>query len=141
MALKLDMSKAYDIIEWGFLEQMLLTLGFHREWVGFIMSCETSVSYSILVNGQPTNLIKPSRGLRQGDPLSPYLFLICTEGLAALIDDAATRKLIHGVKICRNAPSITHLFFADDSLMFTRANIQEAQRILTILNTYEAASG
>ena len=141
MALKLDMSKAYDRIEWSFLEKMLLSLGFHREWVRFILSCVTSVSYSILVNGQPTSFFKPSRGLRQGDPLSPYLFLICTEGLAALIDDAASRKQIHGVKVCRSAPPITHLFFADDSLMFTRANTQEAQRILNLLNTYEAASG
>jgi len=141
MALKLDMSKAYDRIEWSFLEQMLLALGFHRDWVRFVMSCVTSVSYSILVNGQPTNYFTPSRGLRQGDALSPYLFLMCTEGLAALIDDAVSHNLIHGVKVSRAAPSITHLFFADDSLMFMRANLQEAQRILNLLDIYTAASG
>jgi len=141
LALKLDMSKAYDRVEWLFLEQMLLSLGFHRNWVRLVMSCVSSISYSILVNVQPTNVITPSRGLRQGDPLSPYLFLICTEGLAALINDAVSKNEIHGVKVSRAAPMVTHLFFADYSLMFTRANLQETQKVLNILNTYEAASG
>jgi len=141
VALKLDMSKAYDRVEWSYLEQMLLSFGFHRDWISVVMSCVTTVSYSILVNGQPTDILTPSRGLRQGDPLSPYLFLICTEGLAALIKDAVAKREIHGVKVSRSAPSVTHLFFADDSLMFTRANPLEAQKVLSILNTYEAASG
>jgi len=72
---------------------MLLSLGFQRDWVSFIMSRVTSVSYSILVNGHPTNFITPSRGLRQGDPMAPYLFLICTEGLAALIRDATSKNI------------------------------------------------
>jgi len=141
MVLKLDMSKAYDRIEWDFLEKMLITLGFHPNWVKLVMRCVTSVSYYILVNGQPTRSFFPSRGLRQGDPLSPYLYLICTEGLSALIQDATTIKCLHSVKVCRSAPSITHLIFADDSVLFTRANLPEAQEVLSILNIYKAASG
>jgi len=99
------------------------------------------VTYSILLNGLPTNSINASRGLRQGDPLSPYLFLLCIEGLDALIKEAATQKCLHGIKVCHAAPSITHLFFAVDSLLFARANLPEAQRVLNILNSYEAASG
>ena len=85
MAMKLDMSKAYDKMEWCFLEQILLKLGFQESWVALIMKCITTGSYSILVNGEPKGMIKPSRGLRQRDPLSPYLFLFCAKGLNALL--------------------------------------------------------
>ena len=85
MAMKLNMSKAYDKMEWCFLEQILLKLGFQESWVALIMKCITTVSYSILVNGEPKGMIKPSRGLRQRDPLSPYLFLFCAKGLNALL--------------------------------------------------------
>ena len=85
MAMKLDMSKAYDKMEWCFLEQILLKLGFQESWVALIMKCITTVSYSILVNGETKGMIKPSRGLRQRDPLSPYLFLFCAKGLNALL--------------------------------------------------------
>ena len=111
LALKLDMSKAYDRVEWSFLEQILLKLSFHDDWVALLMECITTVSYSILVNGEPKGLLRPSRGLRQGDPLLPYLFLFCAEGLNVLLREAALRGEIHGFSICRNGPKLTHLFF------------------------------
>jgi hypothetical protein len=78
------------------------------------MLCVETVDYSVLVNDNVTDPIKPGCGLRQGDPLSPYLFIMCAEGLTALIRHAEARGDIHGVKICRNAPIISHLLFADD---------------------------
>ena len=85
MTMKLDMSKAYDRIEWDFLCLLMKKMGFHKRWINLIFGCISSVSYSILVNGEPQVDIKPSRGIRQRDPLSLYLFLLCSEGLNGLI--------------------------------------------------------
>lgn len=141
MAMKLDMSKAYDRVEWSFVRGMMTKMGFANSFVDLVMRCISTVSYSILFNGFPTTSFKPSRGLRQGDHISPFLFVICAEGFSELLRDAENRKLIHGVKIGRNVSPISHLFFADDTLLFTRATDTEAEAIVDILTTYEIASG
>ena len=82
------------------------------------MECIKSVTYSVLVNGEAKGHIIPARGIRQGDPLSPYLFLLCSEGLNGLIQHAMDVREVEGVSLCRNGPKISHLFFADDSLLF-----------------------
>ena len=99
MTLKLDMSKAYDKVEWSYMEKVLIKMGFHDRWVKLMMVCITTAFYSILINGEPHGHITPTRGLRQGDPLSPYLFLMCTEGLHGLINKAATNGVIQGVSL------------------------------------------
>ena len=141
MALKLDMSKAYDRVEWAFLKQVMLKMGFNTKWVSLMMECISSVSYSILINGSPQGLLKPTRGLRQGDPLSPYLFLLCAEGLHGLLHQVAKNELIQGISLSRGGPQLTHLFFADDSLLFCRARRDECETLLNILSQYEAVSG
>ncbi|XP_075654704.1 uncharacterized protein LOC142624852 [Castanea sativa] len=141
MALKLDMSKAYDRVEWDYLEALMFKMGFHPRWVNLVMVGISSVSYSVIMNGVASGYIKPSRGIRQGDPLSPHLFLLCSEGFTALIRNAAQTNRLHGIRISRNAPRITHLLFADDSLLFCNASMEECQVIKEILCTYELASG
>ena len=89
-AYKLDLSKAYDRVDWEFLEQALIKWGFSLEWISWIMACVKSVKYSVKFNGKLLESFTPSRGLRQGDPLSPFLFLFIADALSSLLS-----KLVH----------------------------------------------
>jgi hypothetical protein len=140
-AVKLDMHKAYDRVEWVFLENMMRRLGFAKRWITMMMACVSSVRYQIRFNYNDTDMFSPTRGLRQGDPLSPYLFLICAEGLSSLLLHEEEVGGIDGVRVCRNAPSISHLLFADDSLILMGANMTNATSLQRVLDTYRANSG
>ena len=133
MTIKTHMSKAYDWVEWDFVKALLRKMGFAPHLIKLIMECITSVQYRVLLNGQPRGLIIPHRGLRQGDPLSPYLFIMCTEALISNIKKAEREKQLTGMKVARASPAISQLFFADDSLFFCKAQKEECQIILMIL--------
>lgn len=124
------MSKAYDRVEWVYLEDIMTRMGFYNRWIDLIMVCVKIYSYSILVNGEPQGLIHPSKGIWQGDPFSPYLFLLCTKGLHELITKAATDGELKGFFICRQDLKLIHLFFIDDNLLFCRDNSEECGNIL-----------
>lgn len=119
----------------------MTAMGFSEKWIKWIMVCVTTVSYFITFQGSSIGPITPNRGLRQGDPLSPYLFLLCVEGLSLSLKKAAGNGVIHGCCISPTAPSITHLLFADDSFLFFKATAEEANSIKQILHSYEMLSG
>ena len=141
MAVKLDMSKAYDQVEWRYLEGVMKRMGFKEKGIQVIMMCVKTMSYSIMINGEPKGKIIPSRGLRQGDFISPYLFLLCAKGLAEMLQKEAGMGRINGVAVCRGAPKISLLFFADDSIIFCKATLEEANRVSQVLKEYEKDSG
>ena len=128
-------------MEWAFLQGVMLKLGFPKGWVKLIMGCVTTTSFSILINGNPHGHIIPSRGLRQGDPISPYLFLLCAERFTSLLQHVEVEGRIHGLSICRWVPTISYLLFADNSPIFCRASHDEIKVINDILTLYEEASG
>jgi hypothetical protein len=105
------------------------------------MTCVTSVRYRVRVYSNDSEIFMPTRGLRQGDPLSPYLFLLCTEGFTALLAKAEEQEELVGVKVCRDAPAIANLLFADDSLILMQVDEANAGCLKRILDEYCAASG
>ncbi|KAH1066243.1 hypothetical protein J1N35_031230 [Gossypium stocksii] len=135
------MSKAYDRVEWDFLAGMMSRLGFCQDWVILIMRCVCSVTFTMGINESISDVFSPSRGLRQGDPLSPYLFLICAEGLSTLLNEAKHKRLMKGAPIGRERFAINHLFFANDCILFGDASKDGAHIVRSILEEYEMVSG
>lgn len=140
-AYKLDLSKAYDRVDWDFLERALLKVGFCRQWVDWIMECVTTVKFSVNFNGSLLEAFSPTRGLRQGDPLSPYLFLFVAEGLSSVLNREVEAGRLTELKVCRRSPGISHLLFADDSLLFFRACLQQATVVQNALTCFQACTG
>ena len=141
---KLDIEKAYDSINWKFLLKVLQKMGFGSKWLGWMWSCLSSAKFSVLVNGVPTGFFSSTKGLRQGNPLSPYLFVMGMEVLDVLIRRAVERGYLSGCTIrggSRSTLNISHLFFADDIIVFCEASKEHLTHLSWILLWFEAASG
>ena len=141
LCLKVDFEKAYDSVRWEFLYDMLSKMGFHSLWISWIRGCMDSATVSVLVNGSPTEEFKPTRGLRQGDPLAPFLFLVVVEGLAGIVREALKVNMLTGLKIGRKEEEVCILQFADDTLFFCEDNINNVITLKAILRGFELASG
>lgn len=130
------MEKAYDRVEWSFLLIILERFGFHPTWINWIKQCISSSNFLMLLNGSPYGHFSPSRGLHQGDPLSSLLFLLCSEILYRIIIREEAAGQIRGIKIGKRSPVISHLFFADDLLLFAKASIRDAHALDRCLALY-----
>ena len=105
------------------------------------MTCVTSVRYTVKFNGILLDSFAPLCGLRQGDPLSPFLFLFVADGLSALLKEGEMKGDLTPLKVCRRAPGISHLLFADDTLLFFKAVEEQATKVCEVLHSYERATG
>ncbi|XP_071727949.1 uncharacterized protein [Rutidosis leptorrhynchoides] len=138
---KVDFEKAYDSVNWDYLIFMLASLGFGSKWCDWIMGCLKSARTSVLVNGSPTREFELKRGLRQGDLLSPFLFIIVMEGLNLALNRAKEANFSRGIYVGSNNIHISHLFYADDVVILSYWNIHVLNRILLILEVFYLASG
>ena len=127
------MEKAYDRVRWDFLHEVLQKFGFCETFTQWIMECVTTTSFSVLVNGIPTNQFAPEKGLRQGDPLAPYLFILCSEILARKLQFASNEKKYDiGCPIIHRGTKIPFLAFADDIIIFTKGKEKGCKKVKDI---------
>ena len=136
MVVKIDLEKAYDHLEWSFIRMVLTHFGFLENIIKLILSCVSTTSTSLLFNGSKLQPFCPSRGIRQGDPISPYLFLLCMEFLGAQITKMCEDNKWDMVKASRSGPSFSHVFFADDIMIFAKANTKNCNAIMEVLNNF-----
>ncbi|GLT48339.1 hypothetical protein SLA2020_219710 [Shorea laevis] len=139
--LKIDFEKAYDKVSWSFLDHMMQKMGFCEKWRLWIGECLRTSLVSVLVNGSPSRQFKVSRGLRQGDPLSPFLFLIIAEGLNRLVSEAVKKRKLEGVEVGNRGFRILHLQYADDTILFGAATDENVWAMKGILRAFELVSG
>lgn len=137
----MDIEKAYDKVEWNFLMDTMVQMGFGRKWLMWIRACLESASVSILINGSPTKEIKMSRGVRQGDPLAPFLFLLVAEGLNQSCKMALEKGLVKGVEVGKDKIKVFHLQYADDMLVFGQWGKQNIKNIPLLFKCFYLASG
>lgn len=141
MALKIDLEKAYDRLAWSFIRETLSDAGINEDWCRNIMHCIETTRMSILWNGEPTDWFKPSRGIRQGDAMSPFIFVLCIEKLSHMIKEEVANGRWKGVKLTKDGPMITHLMFADDMTLFSEASMEQMTVIKECLDKFYSISG
>jgi hypothetical protein len=115
------------MIEWNGLEAIMVKMGFAQQWIFVIMGMVRKVSFSVLFNGNKLEEFKTSRGIRQCDPISPYLFLLTGEGLSCILKSRSESSSLQGLMVAPTTPAVNHLLFADDSLMFIKGNGESAR--------------
>ena len=141
MAVKVDLEKAYDRLNWEFIVDTLKDIGLPSRMITLIEKCISSAEMNLLWNGSPSESFHPTRGIRQGDPISPYIFVLCIEKLAQLISLAVKHKLWEPIQLSRNEPELSHLCFADDLVLFAKASLDQVNVIKGILDLFCKSSG
>jgi exonuclease III len=140
LILKVDFEKAYDSVSWDFLDYMLGRFGFGTKWRAWMKRCVCSGNLSVLVNGSPTEQVNITRGLKQGDPLAPFLFLLVAEGLGSLMTKAVSLCFFKGFKLNSDI-LISHLQYADDTIFIGEACVENLWSMKAILRWFELISG
>ncbi|XP_019178992.1 PREDICTED: uncharacterized protein LOC109174182 [Ipomoea nil] len=141
MAIKLDLEKAYYRLSWDFIKDTLVQAGFNEIWVTLIMSCISTSRLAIIWNGERLDYFRPKRGIRQGDAMSPAIFVMCMERLSHLICSEVAERVWKGIQLAPDGPVLSHLCFADDMVLFTEASIAQVDIVQRCLDSFCTASG
>lgn len=141
MMMKLDLSKAYDRLNWNYLRVIRGAYGFDNRWIEWVYSMISTPNFSILVNGTPTSTFNATRGIRQGDPISPFLFIMAVEGLGRYLIKELREKRIKGIKLWGNYLPITHQQFVNDVMLFGEVSVKEVRNFKRVLEIFMEASG
>lgn len=141
LILKVDLEKAYDSVEWGFLKHMMGKVGMCPKWVSWMKACVFGGTMSILVNGIPKEEICIKRGLKQGNPLAPFLFLLVADGFSGLMRNAVALNLFEGFEVGNNGLAVSHLQYADDTLCIGKPTVGNLWTMKALLRGFEMASG
>ena len=141
---KLDIEKAYNHVNWNCLYTLMDRMGFGAKWISWMRACTSTIRFSVLVNGSPTGFFDSSRSLRQGDPLSPLLFLLIMEVLSRMLRRSVERGFIRGFQVGRGdmtKVSVSHLLYAYDTILFCDAHPKQLLYIRMVLNCFEVVTG
>jgi hypothetical protein len=141
MLIKLDLSKYFDRLSWQYLRSVLESFGFDKLWVNWVLKLTSSAFFSILVNGTPSQPFHSTRGIRQGDPLSPFLFVLMAEGLGRYLKAAVLEGSLKGLPLHNLHPVPSHSQFVDDTLLMNTPTVREATKLNSILSDFTEASG
>eukprot|EP00253_Pinus_taeda_P029948 PITA_29948 len=139
--MQLDIVKAYEKNSWSYIRAILKSYGFDYNWIKWVMALVTIASYSILLNGSPSKTFKPSRGLRQGDPLSPFIFILIIEGLRRAIRAAKEEGRIQGLRLTQGGDMVTHQQFIDETMLQDTSTVKEAKAFKQILSEFSRVAG
>jgi len=141
MIMQLDIAKAYDKLSWSYIRAILKAYGFDHNWIKWVMALVTTASCSIPLNGAPSKTFKPSTGLRQGDPLSPFLFILMMEGLGRAIRANKEEGRIQGLRLTQGGDIVTHQQFVDDTMLHGTPIVTESKAFKQILSEFAREVG
>ncbi|KAJ9557832.1 hypothetical protein OSB04_012446 [Centaurea solstitialis] len=141
LILKVDFAKAFDSLNWNFLDSVLMKMGFGETWRAWMKGCICTAKVSVLINGSPTKEFLMGKGVRQGGPLAPFLFILAAEGLMAAMKEAQQANIFQGVRVNNVAEDVSLFQFADDAIFVGEWSLKNAKNLLRILKCFEVCSG
>lgn len=136
MAIKVDLAKAYDRVEWTMLQGILHNFGISEQFIKLVLACISSPRFSVLLNGSPFGYFEAKRGIRQGDPMSLTLFTIFSDLLSRILEKVDSDGKISSIKVARTSPKITHLMYTNDLIIYCKANKAKANEVYSSWQQY-----
>ena len=138
---KVDFAKAFDSLNWNFLDNILSQMGFGDRWRAWMKGCFGTTKVSVLVNGSPTKEFRMCKGVRQGDPLAPFLFILAAEGLNVAFAEARRKEIFKGIRLNDEDTEVSILQYANDAILMGEWDLSNAKNMIRVLKCFEVCSG